>query len=431
MLRYLEPFDHITVDESSNGTAMLTALGYTLIQKGNIVGYLAQDQIPLFRTVAAEGRHGTPALCVGQGSRFCLPYVSRDCTRLVVGISVAPYLRNANAPWVAGGGIIFSFRYNLDVNFTIECRYTTRRSLTVTMKTGLDGVGYPAITTSENIPTPNMMNDYTYIELSVDVANYTSGTAKVAANGITYINKTGIVTAAYNSFGDNPADPRSKLNNIYMEFLSTQSYWGDKMGGYTVDSLYLADDAGGQLNSILGSFFVKSLFPIADGLKHNWTPYENSTVMEDGVNYSRVDDDPLLNGDETTYIEADQDLVDGLLLFDMLDMPVESGPIAVNHRTAFRNVASQGNPPPNTIVPLYQSGGDAVIVENPSTKKVSGWSYAFLDVYYGVQPGPAIPWTRSLLEGSQFGYLMREQGVLKVGIDEIGFADEAIDELNL
>ena len=421
MLRFVETFDHLQC-AGIDDIVLYQALGYSGLSGGAMGKSYPYGTYPRFRVVPGMGQRATPALELADLGGFTLPYVQRDCNRLVFGIAIGPPL-----PFVGDGeyvgwndqpGFTVKFRYGADVNFGITCKFNTIASLLVTMWTGIDGSGYPAITVTEYIPVPNAFVDYTFIELSVDVTDYSNGSAKVAVNGGTYIEKTGIITAAYLNFGDNPADPRSKLNNVAVTMLHI-----DHSTSYCIDSMYLCDDAAGYQDDFLGPVLAKSLFPVADGAKHNWTPYENSTVVPNGENAACVDDAPLALGNEVTYVEADQDLVDDLLIYDSDDFPDECTVLAVNHRSAFRNVASPGTPPPNAIVPIYQALGNPVVVTNSLAKKADGWAYAFLDAYYGLVPAFAIPWTKVLLGQSEFGYLLRSPEWMGVSLDEISWDD--------
>jgi hypothetical protein len=141
-----------------------------------------------------------------------------------------------------------------------------------------------------------------------------------------------------------------------------------------------------------------------------------------------VDDDPVQPGNELEYLEADQDLSEEMFVFPPDPVPVGSTVVSVNHRTMFRNVASPGNPPPNALIPLYRIAGNPAVVTNSLAKKLVGWLYEDLDVYYGTVPGLAIPWTEYLLEQSEFGFLLREPTWTGVSDESLGFADEVIDE---
>jgi hypothetical protein len=135
--------------------------------------------------------------------------------------------------------------------------------------------------------------------------------------------------------------------------------------------------------------------------------------------------DPAIEPD---YIQADQDLVQETMSFGTGNIPVDSTLIAVNHRTAARSVASPGTPPQNTLIPLFKSSGNDVIVTNSLAKKLTGWTYKFLDVYYNLVPGLTVDWTELLLDGSQFGFMLRESIWTGVVLEEIGFADEVTVE---
>jgi len=135
------------------------------------------------------------------------------------------------------------------------------------MWTGADGTGYPAITITEPaIPAPYSHADYTFIEIAVDVADYGNGWAKVAVNGKTYINKTGIVTAAYNIFGNNPYDDRSKLNRVRIDTVPAVGYYGWMGdGNYYYDTIYLCDEDGGYQDDFLGTAFLGNRLPHRSG----------------------------------------------------------------------------------------------------------------------------------------------------------------------
>ena len=175
--------------------------------------------------------------------------------------------------------------------------------------------------------------------------------------------------------------------------------------------------------------FKKTCYPVADGVKSDWMAVENSTVVDaEGQHHEFVDDDPIYPGDEQTYLEADQDMSQELLSFETDPIPPTSTLIAVNSRTLVRNVASPGNPLPNSIVPLYQIQGNPILVTNSLATRASDWNYYFLDVYYPLVPGFALAWAEYLLEQSQFGFMLRTAENLQQVEEEAGFADEVIDE---
>jgi hypothetical protein len=139
-------------------------------------------------------------------------------------------------------------------------------------------------------------------------------------------------------------------------------------------------------------------------------------------------DDPVFDpAIEPDYIQSAQDLSQETMQF-ATDSPMGSTIVAVNHRTAARNVASPGTPPANTLIPLYKSSGNELIVTNSLAKKLSGWTYGFLDVYYDLVPGLAVDWNALMLDESQFGFMLREPIWTGVMLEETSFQDEVIDE---
>jgi hypothetical protein len=429
MIKLIETFDNIQIPGAVNdygvmsGTdlTLLTARGWTVVQTyGNPV------------TAPGEGRHGTQALSfpgpINWQSGLITPSLTRNADRLILGMAVRmqyPRIRYGYYhPSISGFNIYF--RYGSQVNLTVSLTCSANADyVVVTMATGTSG--YPAIVVpSPNIPMLDKHNGYNFIEVMVDVANYKGGgLAKVAVNGDTYIDIMNINTAAYNDFGDNPSDPRSKLNNvaIMLPTASSTDYIAPTDRAY-FDTIYLCDDDGGYQNDFLGPIFSKTYYPLAAGAKSNWSPYVNGVVQEDGMHYARVDDDPVVPGLEVEYLEGSQDLVDEMFVFTPDTIPTGCEAIAVGQQTMFRNVASPGNPAPGTMVPIYQIAGNDLIVTNSLAKKNAGWLYSFLDIYYPLVPGLAIPWTEYLLEQSQFGFLLREPAWTGIHREDIGISDE-------
>lgn len=441
MIKLIEAFDNIG---TGTETTLIATYGmgfqvpYTFGADASLLtqrGWIFTGNCPFAK--AGVGRMGTAALGISTTHSLTLPSINRKCSRIVIGAAVIGPLGHpggyGNPPTATG--LDFYFQYlapgaEAHTNFRIRCLFNRNESITVSMWTGSDGSGYPAITITEPaIPTPYSHADYTFIELYVDVADYMSGRVKVAVNGKTYVDKTGIITAAYNAFGNNPYDDRAKLNRVYIATVPAVGYYGwIGDSSYYYDTIYLCDDAGGYQDDFLGPIFSKSFYPVAAGSKSNWSPYVNSAYHEDGKHHERVDDDPVQPGNELEYLEADQDLTEEMFVFPPDPIPVGSAVVSVNHRTMFRNVASPGTPPPNALIPLYQIAGNPAVVTNSLAKKISGWLYENLDVYYNTVPGLAIPWTEYLLEQSEFGFLLREPTWTGVSPDVFGFADDVMGE---
>ena len=340
------------------------------------------------------------------------------------------------------------FGYGTFENFRVTCTMTTAQGapaleygqptysgLVFSYTTG-DGTGYPAIQGSPYVSVPflvdrhigyydNTVNPraFTFLEIYIDVTNYKNGTVKVAVNGTTVHTLTGIVTAAYNGFGDNPADPRAKINTI--------NFGKATVGGNAmlfIDSMYVCDDDGSYNNDFLGDIFVKTAYPKGDGSKKDFIPYINGTQQpDDDPRYSIINDTPFSASDEADFIQGDQDMIQELISFDSVEIPSESTIIAVNHRTAARSVASTGTPPPNTLVPLFKALGNDTLVTDSLAKKFTGWTYQFLDIYWNLVPGFAVDWTGQYIDDSEFGFLLREPIWTGVELEDITFSDEVTD----
>jgi hypothetical protein len=425
MLKYIESFDHI--GGPSTDLSLYTALGW--VWGG--AGFGGRAIVPL------AGRFGGAALVHNVGAWYpadeILPVIPRKCKKLVLGFSV----RGANTKIGA------YFRYGTYVNFTIVVQVVPTGTMTVTMGTGQTSVGsgyqaaentpdpaYPAIVTAATTPFPYAdKEDFHFIELYLDVTDYMNGRAKVAVDGRTYYDKQGIVTAAHLGFGSNPYDDRANLNGISFFIGHSHNYGYSGQEPIYIDSLYLADDEGGYQDDFLGDVFVKTAYPVADGTKRNWMPYVNGTIVGDeNPHHELIDSDPLQPGDETEYLEADQDLTEEMVGFGTDPIPAGSELIAVNHRTMFRNVASPGSPKMNSLVPLFQMIGNPIVRTDSLSKKLTGWTYSFLDVYYDIIPVSAALWEEYLLEQAEFGFMLRTAENLQRVEEETQFADEAIVE---
>ena len=243
-------------------------------------------------------------------------------------------------------------------------------------------------------------------------------------NGTTVHTLTGIVTCAYNGFGDNPADPKAKIDTINFG----KEPYNDSF--VLIDSMYVCDETGGYQDDFLGDIFVKAAYPKADGSRRDFAPHINSVEQpEDTPHYNIIGTTVFSPSDEADYIQADQDLSQELISFGEVEIPDESTVIAVNHRTAARSVASMGTPPPNTLVPLFKAIGNDTVVTNSLAKKFTGWTYQFLDVYWTLVPGFAIPWTELLIDQSEFGFLLREPIWTGVVSETAEFAEEITEEV--
>lgn len=427
MLKLVESFDHIGT--GTGGTPDMTlfhGLGWVFGQPPYWAHFAA--------VVAGLGRMGSRALqfptnVSGGEMIFALPTIQRKCKKIIMGFSM-----------MRGGDVFILFKYDQHTNFTIKITIDSTYwwaplqpgRISVSMQTGgtdpfigdTRWAGYPEIVTAEKIPAPFTEDDYHFIELYLDVTDYHNGVAKVAVDGRTYFNKTGIITAAYNTFGDNPYDDRANLNRVKCILMPVIGE-GNNVRVYPIfDCFYLADDQGGYQDDFLGDIFTKTAYPIADGTKRNWIPVVNSTIVDPSTgHFTLLDSNPIHPGDETEYVEADQDLTEDMLGFAVDPIPEGSDLIAVNHRTMYRNVASPGSPLINSLTPLFQMIGNPIVRTDSLTKKLTGWAYGFLDVYYPIVPVSAALWEEYILEQAEFGYMLKTAENLQVVQEEILFAD--------
>lgn len=430
MLKLFEGFDHIGMSTDGSGgnqTSYLWSLGWKFGSSYSSPTTPSPWGNP--QVVAGRGRFGTRALDCRNATAIFLPTLPRLCNKLVVGLCVADCV---TSQWQLGRqdrgegipDIWFYFMYDpgngtaFIVNFKFRIRFSRDYKATVTCFTGDDNdvsYAYPIILTPEHIPAPYFTSDFNFLEASVDLTDFMNGSFKFAYNGVTYIDKTGLVTANYRVFGSDPFDPRAKINKVAVTFMN---------GAALVDTIYLCDDAGGYQNDLLGPLLSVTRYPIEDGDRSNWMPVDNSVVVDaPGAHHEFVDDDPIYPGNETTYLQADQDLSSELMFYGLDPIPAGGSLVAVNSRTLFRNVASVGTPQFNSIVPLFQMQGNPTIETNSLAKRADGWTYTFLDVYYPLVPGFATPWAEYLLQQSTFGFMLRTLENMQMQLEEVSIAD--------
>ena len=412
MLKYLDSFDNIVQGNSGawSATSPLGRLGWSAVY--NAAMYIEQGQ----------GRRGSNMLFMTYNYSPKVLTLARSSTRLVVGFAWRPASTSANDQ---NGCVVF--RYGTFTNFTI-CWARSTYGITFSFTTGEVAGAYPAIPSSAYMSAPFSADAWTFIELFIDVTDYMNGRVKCAVNGQTVYDQSGLVVCAHLGFGSDPYDVRAKLNTIAFG----GSALGNVGGWYTmnkIDSIYVADDEGGYQNDFLGDITVAAMRPMRDGDRYDFSPFINGVEADISTpRYGLIDDllfDPAAS--ELEFIQADQDMLQQLMSYEPVYIPVDSSLIAINHRTALRNVASPGLPRENSMTPLYKSSGNDTIVINSLTKRYTGWAYNYQDIYYPLVPGLAIPWTKLLIDESQFGFLLKEAIWTGLVNEYAEFVDDALD----
>ena len=88
--------------------------------------------------------------------------------------------------------------------------------------------------------------------------------------------------------------------------------------------------------------------------------------------------------------------------------PVRIGlnnPIAVNFTTFVKHIFSYADQSfDKGLIALTKPSGNDVSRETGNKIAVDQHTYKPLDLYYGVVPNLAVPWTWELLDGTQFGF---------------------------
>lgn len=436
MLKYIETFDNI-----NNVAALVSTHGWAFTSANNYISIKPRI-----------GRMGTSAL-MAYYNVLRLPTIS-PTTRIVLGMAVrhpigdmgAGNNNNGNAfiDLVFGYGVSgdsiqiphFTIRlfcerrqhgYHVDVNDEDYGR------MKVSMWTGSTSSGYPPIVVElPYIVIPYGATDYNFLEFYVDCADIPNGRVKIALNGNVVIDMDMIPTTNYNAYNSDPFDVRAKMTGVTVSPQCSRDYIPAgslvyESKGWLFDTIYVCDGSGGYQDDFLGPVMSKSFYPMANGDKNNWTPYVNSEVYEDNRHFDRINY-PIDTTDETEFIEGDADLLEELYFFSSELIPIYSDILAVNHRTVFRNLAMPNHPTPDSLAPITKVVGNDKIIVNAQTKRLTGYDYKLLDIYYGLVPGLAIPWTKYLLAESQFGFLQKNAINPQSIESAVGITDECSEE---
>ena len=425
MLTLVETFDNIASPDQ------LANLGWSIVGLGNT------GDTYNFIVAPGFGRLGTSALGLSiDGAISCtLPPLAKSSTRMIVGLAINHGLGGYST-------LKFTFKRGSYVNFTVTLKFDAYAmswnwppteeqdfgNILVTACTATSGTGYPNITIpSVILPSTGSHCEYTFLEVLVDCADISNGIFKVAVNGVEYINKTGIKTTDSTGFGNDPYSVNAKYDTVTLDVTQGQRYYTMPHPGRAyIDTIYVCDGEGGYQTDFLGPIFSKSYYPVSQGSKSNWTAIENSATTDTLHNYI-VDEVSVINV-ESKYLEAYQDLVDELFSFGDSTVPPGYDIVSINYRTEFRNVASPGNPTPNSLVPLFKLAGNDTLKVETKAKKLTGWTYGYLDSYYPIVPDLAIPWTPYLLEQSQFGFMLKESIWTSITLEPLDFEDSCTVE---
>jgi len=402
MIKYLENFDNVASRD------VLALRGWSPSQ-GSYWGQYGDDILD-FNLVAGAGVGGSHAMRIGTlwaDWRVFTPTIPRYCSKLTFGTIVRPVSAGAYNLRL----VFYSGSY---LNFQVQLVFASTGGCVVNMTTGTSG--YPVIPPSARASVPFAPYEYTQVEVMVDVTNYVNGRCLVVVNGKVISDAYPILTAAGDGFGNNPYDNRSKLNRVGIS--ETKCYH---------DCIYMADEEGSYHDGPFYDFAVKTIFPTQNGDVSSWTPHVNGIVNETVPQYTVVDTEAVSITNEQEFLQADQDLVTQLLSYPVSMVPNEDIH-AVSHQSLMRAVASPGNPRLCSLVPAFKAiGNPTTVVDSKRLVAAAGWAYRWLDAIYGIVPIWAVPWTRLLLEESQFGFLLKEPTWTTFLGEDMGIADEAID----
>ncbi len=258
-----------------------------------------------------------------------------------------------------------------------------------------------------------------FFEIYTDSTGVESGhgTVKVALNGNTIVTRENVINSNYNAWDANPSNPESYYNNIAVSMKThtldyTYAYYTYPQ--WIIDAFYVCNEEGGYHDDFLGPVHISTMYPDPErtGDKNNWVGFKNKEKVLDINQFPNASlvDNPALDFSEQAqdYIQGDVELLQELYYMKNNIDPVRIGlnnPIAVNFTTFVKHIFSYADQSfDKGLIALTKPSGNDVSRETGNKIAVDQHTYKPLDLYYGVVPNLAVPWTWELLDGTQFGF---------------------------
>jgi len=394
MFLLTETFDHTDEKSYENMT-----LGYTSINDPH-------------RIVAGMGRGGSAAYLFYPISYWAyglniFPLVPSK--NLILGgyFKIPPARRNPYTTFENAFSITFSY-YERDarqIHFTVTLNLSSHGKAQIDFLTAddVDNSEYPAIESHDGFV--DVMSGYFLVEISIDLtdAEASLGRAKVALNGKTYADITGIITGDVNNWDNGGNSYNAFLNHISITTIDTSCH---------LDSVYVCNEGLSYHDDFVGPYDISTLRGFADGDQANWerTVYGELVLPEDTrgnfefVNKSVFDKEDA----ESMSVTASQSLVRDLVQFDAGDFPIDTEIIAVNHRLQAKGLALEHFKYPCVVTPVVKPSGGDVSYQSDYEKTMQPFLYSALNAMYDIHPALTTPWTLEFLQNSQFGYCFFE-----------------------
>jgi hypothetical protein len=282
-----------------------------------------------------------------------------------------------------------------------------------------------------------------FIEIYTDSTGAESGhgTVKVAINGITVVTRENVINSNYLDWEGNPSNPLSYYRNVAVSFkfhsLDYQYAYQSNAQRWLIDSLYVCNEEGGVHDDFLGPVQITTMYPDSTktGDVNNWIGFKDREKVQDIEEFPNASliDDPALDFSEEAddYIEADVELLQELYYMKN-NIPHGriglNNPIAVNFRTFVKHIFSyESEEFDKGLIALTKPSGNAIDRETGAKVAVDQYTYKPLDLYYGVVPNLAVPWTWELLDGTQFGF-ESTQLIHQLFLDEFIDLSESVTE---
>jgi len=309
----------------------------------------------------------------------------------------------------------FDFGY-AEADYNNASHFSIYLTINVSGKVVIDF--YTKTTTSTEYPEiesaigyVDIQSGYFLIEIYLDLqgADSSQGRVKVALNGITYADISGIITGDINKWNDGENSPSSHYNFLtvnYSKYIKN------------LDSMYVCNEELSFHNDFIGPYDMATLRASIDGDQTNWERQEYGRVLDVGdvrPNVEFVTKTPFdkLNA-EFKSVTASQTLTRDLAFFEHPNIPDTANVIAVCHKIQTKGLTVQQLTQPCIVCPIVKASGGEISYQPDYEQVVSPFLYTPIIATYDKHPALVTDWTQEFLNGSQFGYCFFETEKMEV-----------------
>jgi hypothetical protein len=314
-------------------------------------------------------------------------------------------------------GVLFSILFSAN-NKTIDISFDNHNE------------NLTAISPEEGVPFNVYRKNFFEVYVDSQGADSGTGTVKVAINGQVVAERENVITSNYEGWGGDAMAEGSFFKHLLVGLGSSSDDWIPDM---IVDSIYVCNEEGGVHDDFLGPVHISTFYPDSVNLgdKNNWVGFKDQVKTEE-ANASLVNSPAIdFSAEDEDYIEAETDNLEELYYMKNDIDPIRAGvanPLAVNFTTFVKDIFGYGDQSfDKNLMAITKPTGNVVTRELNSKIPVDQYTYKPLDVYFGVVPNLAVPWTWALVDETQFGMESAPKIFNLLIADETDISDSSTD----